>query len=270
MERQVHRTLSRDSGLSQSSLQRLFRACLSRAPALSVKPALKERTYLLIDGSYFPGNLCIVLYMDHALGYVQLYRDSDGERYSEIYEDLMNLRALGVKVYSVTCDGHRSILKAVRKAFPGAVIQRCLVHIKRQVKTYLSARPQSDAAKELLRISRRLTSIKTHEQSALWLLEMHLWEQRHKAYVNARSFNPLSGRYWYTHKSVHSAYRLVKNAAPNLFAYLDDAQIPSTTNKLEGHFAHLKEKLTLHHGLRAGAKKAFIKWYLHFKNGGLR
>ncbi len=270
MERQVYRTLSRDSGLSQSSLQRLFRSYLSRSPELSVKPALKERTYLLIDGSYFPGNLCIVLYMDHALGYVQLYRNSDGERYSEIYEDLMNLRTLGVEVYSVTCDGHHSILKAVRKAFPEAIIQRCLVHIKRQVKTYLSARPQSDAGKDLLRISRRLTYITTHEQSALWLLEMHQWEQHYKAYVNARSNNPISGRYWYTHKNVHSAYRLIKNAAPYLFAYLDDGQIPNTTNKLEGHFAHLKEKLTLHHGLRTAARKAFIKWYLHFKNGGIR
>ena len=174
MERQVYRTLVRDSGRSQSSLQRLFRTHLDGAPELSIKAALKERTHLLIDGSYFPGNLCIVLYMDHTLGYVQRYRDSDGERYSKIYEDLMNLRALGVAVYSVTCDGHRSILKAVRKAFPEAIIQRCVVHTKRQVKTYLSTRPQSDAGKELLQISRRLTGIKTHEQSALWLLEMQL------------------------------------------------------------------------------------------------
>ena len=72
-----------------------------------------------------------------------------------------------------------------------------------------------------------------------------------------------------THKSVHSACRLIKNAVPHLFAYLDDAQIPSTTNKSERHFAHLREKLMLHHGLRIRAKKAFIKWYVHFKNGGI-
>lgn len=266
MERQVYHTLSRDSGMSQSSLQRLFRSYLATAPELSIKPVLKERTYLLIDGSYFPGNLCLVLYMDHRLGYVQLYRHSDTERYSEIYEDLMNLRALGVGVYSVTCDGLRSILKAVHKAFPEAIIQRCLVHIKRQVKAYLSARPKSEAGIELLRISRGLTRISTYEQCALWLLAMQRWEELYKPYVNQRSFNPQSGRYWYTHKNLHAAYRHIKNAVPHMFAYLDDPQIPSTTNKLEGHFAHLKEKLTLHHGLRIAAKKAFIKWYLHFKN----
>jgi hypothetical protein len=30
-------------------------------------------------------------------------------------------------------------------------------------------------------------------------------------------------------------------------------------------FTHVKEKLTLHRGLRLWAKKNFIKWYLYFK-----
>jgi hypothetical protein len=51
-----------------------------------------------------------------------------------------------------------------------------------------------------------------------------------------------------------------------MFSYLDDNKIPYTTNRLENHFTHLKEKLTLHRGMRFEAKKNFIKWYLHFKN----
>ncbi len=56
------------------------------------------------------------------------------------------------------------------------------------------------------------------------------------------------------------------DAIPYLFNYLNDGQIPGSTNQIEGYFAHLKEKLTLHRGLRFEAKKNFIKWYLHFKN----
>ena len=97
---------------------------------------------------------------------------------------------------------------------------------------------------------------------------MHRWEERWGAYATQQSFNEQSGRYWYAHKNLHAAYSHIKNALPYLFTYLDDALIPATTNKLEGHFAHLKEKLTLHHGLRIGAKKSFIKWYLHFTNEG--
>ena len=51
-----------------------------------------------------------------------------------------------------------------------------------------------------------------------------------------------------------------------MFHFLNDPEIPYTTNRLENYFGHLKEKLTLHRGLRLMAKREFIKWYLHFKN----
>ena len=38
---------------------------------------------------------------------VQLYRHTDEERFTEIYEDLVNIKKLGVNVYSITCDGHK-------------------------------------------------------------------------------------------------------------------------------------------------------------------
>ena len=51
-----------------------------------------------------------------------------------------------------------------------------------------------------------------------------------------------------------------------MFCFLDDNEIPYCTNKIEGFFAHLKGKLSPHHGLRFNAKRNFIKWYLYFKN----
>ncbi|MBX2932281.1 MAG: hypothetical protein KF781_10080 [Chitinophagaceae bacterium] len=71
---------------------------------------------------------------------------------------------------------------------------------------------------------------------------------------------------WYTHKKLHAACTLIINAIPDMFAYLNDEEIPNTTNRLESYFTHLKEKLTPHRGLRFEAKKNFIKWYLYFKN----
>jgi hypothetical protein len=49
---------------------------------------------------------------------VQLYRTSNAEKFREITQDLKALKALGIEVYSVTCDGHRAILKAVKKVYP--------------------------------------------------------------------------------------------------------------------------------------------------------
>jgi AraC-like DNA-binding protein len=264
MERQVYRFLVRDSGMSESSLQRLFKRFLSKAPLVAIKP--KHKTHLLIDGTYFPNGLCLILYYDHDIRYVQLYRHTDEERFKEIYEDLMNLKKLGVSVYSITCDGHKSILKAIKKAYPGVIVQRCIVHIKRQVKNQLSAGPKTIQGALLLQLSKQITRIKTQEECGLWLLAFKQWCDEHEVYVKQVSYNLESKRYWYTHKNLHAAYSLLINAIPNMFHYLNDNEIPATTNRLENYFGHLKDKLTLHRGLRIQAKRNFIKWYLHFKN----
>jgi len=67
----------------------------------------------------------LILYYDYDIQYVQLYRETNKEKLKEIKEDLQNLKRLGVDVYSVTCDGHSAILKAVAKVYPNAVVQRC-------------------------------------------------------------------------------------------------------------------------------------------------
>ncbi len=264
MERHVYKNLVRDSGLSQSSLQRLFKRFLSEAPSVAIRS--KNKVHLLIDGSYFPNDLCLVLYYDHDLRYVQLYRHTDQERYKQIKEDLDNLKKHGVDVYSDTCDGHKAILKAVSKAYPNAIIQRCLVHVKRQARNYLSESPQLISGQELLAISKKITGIYTYEQCGLWLISMKQWEIKYLDFVNETSLNAETGRYWYKHKNLHAAYTLIVKAIPNMFQYLDDKEIPNTTNRLENYFKHLKEKLTLHSGLRIESKRNFIKWYLHLKN----
>lgn len=264
MERWVYRYLVRDSDMSQSSLQQLFKSYLASAPLVAIR--VKGEAHILIDASYFAGGLCLILYYDHDIRYVQLYRHTDQEKYKEIKEDLENLCALGVCIGSVTCDGHKAILKAVRKVYPNALIQRCLVHLKRQARIYLSERPKLPQAIELLSITKQITHIKTHEQRTFWLYEFYLWYEDNKMIVNQQSRNEETGRFWYTHKKLHAACTLIIIALPNMFHYLDNPAIPNTTNRLENYFAHLKDKLTLHRGLRFEAKRNFIKWYLHFKN----
>lgn len=264
MERQIYSTLTRDSGMSQSSLQNLFKKYLQSAPSVEIRS--KSKVHLLIDGTYFSNGLCLILYYDHDIRYVQLYRHTDKEKLKEIREDLENLKKLGVEVYSVTCDGHRSILSAIRKAYPEAIIQRCLVHIKRQVKNYLSENPKNAICRELLKISKEITTIKTSEQANCWIVKFEEWYFENKEFIEEKSINLDTGFMWNKHKNLHLATVLLINAIPNMFAYLQDPEIPYTTNRLEAYFTHLKEKLTLHRGLRFIAKKNFIKWYLYLKN----
>lgn len=264
MERQVYKYLVRDSGMSQTSIQRLFNEYLKSPPKNLIKS--KGNVHLIIDGTYFTNGLCLVLYYDYDIQYVQLFRETNNEKYREIKEDLENLKKLGVQVYSVTCDGHRAILKAVSRVYPNALIQRCLVHIKRQIKNYLSSSPKLQQSKELLALSKQITRIKTVEQAQYWLAETQRWYELNCAFIDEKTYNEDSKRWWYKHKSLHQAWSHLANAVPYMFGYLNDPEIPYTSNQLEGYFTHLKEKLTLHRGLRFEKKKNFIKWYIHFKN----
>lgn len=264
MDRRVYRTLTEEMQMSNRSISRLFKEYLLQAPSISIKS--KGKVHLLIDGTYLPNGLCLILYYDHDIRYVQLYRTSNQEKLREIKQDLQTLETLSVNVYSITCDGHKSILKAIAKVYPEAVVQRCVVHVKRQCGLYLSKNPKLQASKELLKIVNLLTGIKTQEQCSYWLLSLHNWYQQHREALLEETANERSGEYWKTHDRLHRAYTHLYQSIPHLFCYLNDPEIPATSNRLESFFKHLKEKLLLHSGLRLEAKRNFIKWYLHFKN----
>ena len=116
MERQVYQYLIRDSGMSQRTIQRLFKDYLKKAPKIPIRS--KTHVHLLIDGTYFSNGLCLILYYNYDIQYVQLYRETNKEKLKEIKEDLQNLKRLGVDVYSVTCDGHSAILKSSSQSLP--------------------------------------------------------------------------------------------------------------------------------------------------------
>lgn len=93
LERQIYRTLVRDSGLSRPTLQRLFYGYLNKAPLIPIKKNLS--VYLQIDATYFK-QFCLICYQDYGLRYTQLFRFTKSESYEEIREDLENLKKLGL------------------------------------------------------------------------------------------------------------------------------------------------------------------------------
>jgi hypothetical protein len=180
---------------------------LEQAPEVAIRS--KAKAHLLIDATYFPNDLCLVLYYDHDIRYTQLYRMTDQERYEQMREDLENLKVLGIDIASITCDGHKALLKAIRKVYPNVLIQRCLVHIKRQSQTWLTMCPKAPVAQELLHLSKRITCLKTYEQSNQWLADLYHWYERSKVYINEKAFNQDTGRFWYRHKMLHQTTSLI-------------------------------------------------------------
>lgn len=263
LERQTFKTLSRDSGLSIDTLQRTFYALLKKAP--EVKILKSEQVHLQMDGTYF-SNFCLLCYQDYDSGYSQLIRFSDGEHYSQIKEDLENLIRLGVQIESVTCDGHKGALKAIRHALPKVIVQRCLVHIQRMCLLWLTRYPRTVAGQDLRTHVLLLLKIKTANDRLWWTSELDNWHRRHADYLKEKTINPQSGKYWYTHKLLRRSYYTIKRALPNMFHYLDNSSIPKTTNSIEGFFSHLNNHLDLHRGLTVEHRIDFIKWYVYLSN----
>lgn len=263
MERQTLDTLSRDSKLSKRTLQSTFDRFLKQSPTVSILK--RERVNLRLDATYFE-QFCMLCYQDNEDGYTQLIRFTDGEHFEEIKEDLDNLIKLGVQIESITTDGHKSILKAIKKSMPDILTQRCLVHIQRMCLLWLTRFPKHQAAKELRSLVLLIMKIKTNNDRIYWTQQLNQWHERHKDYLKERTYSKESGRYWYTHKLLRRSYTTIKRALPNMFHYLSNPKIPSTTNGIEGFFSHLKNHLDLHRGLTVEHRIHFIKWYVYLSN----
>jgi hypothetical protein len=50
----------------------------------------------------------------------------------------------------------------------------------------------------------------------------------------------------------------------DMFHYLDDPHIPTTTNGLEGYFSRPKSHYRQHRGLRPHRRPNYFAWYFHF------
>ncbi len=263
MERQTYKTLQRDSGLSKDTLQKTFYYFLSQAP---VTPIIHhDNIHLRVDATYFK-KFCVMCYQDDMISYTQLFRFSDGERYEEIKEDVVNLLHLGLQIASITCDGHKATLKAIKKVMPDIIVQRCLVHIQRMCLLWLTAHPTYDAGKELRPLVLMIHRIETHNDKLHWIQSLLAWEIKFKDFLKEKSYQPQTGRYWFKHRLIRRSFFTIKRALPNMFHYLDNSNIPKTTNGIESYFGHLKNHLDLHRGLTKNNRINFIKWYIYFRN----
>jgi len=263
LERQTYATLSRDSGLSKATLQRLFYGFLEQSP--EVKIIKRKDVHLRMDATYFK-QFCVVCYQDDEDGYTQLIRITDGEHFTEIKEDLDNLIKLGVQIESITTDGHKSALKAIKKSLPDITVQRCLVHIQRMCLLWLTRFPKHLAGVELRALVLILLKIESSNDRLHWINQLINWYNRHKDYLAEKTYNENTGRYWYKHKLLRRSYFTIKRALPNMFHFLNNHRIPSTTNGIEGYFGHLKNHLDLHRGLSKTHRINFIKWYIFLSN----
>jgi len=249
--------------VSKNTVRRKNYFYLNNPPIIKI-PDIKE-SHLLIDATYFKKNNCLTIYFDHNKSIPLFWRYSSSEAAEEITGDLYTIKEKGIVIKSITSDGHKSIKKAVSIVFPDIFHQRCLVHIERFSLTHLTKRPKTLAGKHLRLIVKILLKIKNYNQKILFEDLYKLWFDKFSNFIKEKSYDVEHKHWWYTHKNLRKVVRHIENALPDMFYYLDDKNIPKTTNGLEGRFNFLKHHLNSHRGLSKSKRKNYFDWYLSTK-----
>jgi hypothetical protein len=98
--------------------------------------------------------------------------------------------------------------------------------------------------------------IRTCEDRDQFIDRFNAWEERYGTRI---ALHPETG---WVFSDLKRARSMVWAALPDMFRYLEDPSIPTSTNALEGYFARLKQRYRQHHGLGRRHRDAYIQWYL--------
>lgn len=166
------------------------------------------------------------------------------------------LRAKGFEVMAIVCDGRKGLVDS----FDAIPVQMCQFHQAAIIRRYLTKNPKLPASIELKDIVDLMKQ--TDKESFEGALSD--WIIKWSPFLKERTVNAETGKSFYTHKKLRSAYRSLKTNLPRLFTWYDNIGlgIPNTTNAIDGHFADLKNKLRNHNGLSIERKKKFIDGFL--------
>lgn len=257
MEGYSVRQLALQSGLRQRSLSNLIRSVLDEEPPAPVA-GLRSVRHVVFDGTFVHRPRCVVVLMDGQTHTVVSGRYGISENsVQQLRSFLAPLAEQDLRPSSFTVDGNPQAMKVIRLLWPDAVIQRCLVHIQRQGLSWCRVNPKTEHARELRRIFLRVTSIRTAAERDAFLQSVTQWEERYGDNIRTR---PWRGR---VISDVKQARSMLQRALPDMFHYLDDPLIPTSTNGLEGYFSRLKSRYRQHRGLSQERRLNYFAWYLH-------
>ena len=252
------------SGYSTRQLHRWFDEYLDTSPSLTMTTSTP--IYLLIDGTYYSDDHCLIVYRAENLKRTIFYRFTTHEDDDEIASDLLNIRDLGYNVIGITTDGGDNIVRAVQYVFPHVPRQRCVVHVQRECIASITQRPRYPETRLFKSLVEQLSIVRTTNDKLWWLNQYNLWVEENEEYVFQKGIVSYSHKEYYIHNDLRKAYIHLKRALPNLFTYIDYPGLPKTTNALEAFFGHIKDQIRLHRGLAESRIDNFIKWFLFFND----
>ena len=207
---------------------------------------------VIMDTTYFGRTFGVMVFKNSLYGIV-LYKQYVRYETNALYlAGISEITRRGIAIEGIVCDGRQGLFKL----FGDIPIQMCQFHQIQIVQRYLTRKPKTQPAMELKKLTLKLTKQTKDE----FVNSLDNWYLRWYDYLNERSKSPSTGKTYYTHKRLRSAYLSLKRHLPYLFVFEEykELMIPNTTNALDGQFSDLKNKLRNHNGLSKTRKMKFI------------
>ena len=217
--------------------------------------------YIMIDWTWITREICLIIYYDYINKKVIRFWFYDWEKYEYIKKDLEILKnEFKYEVKGFVVDWAKQIKKAVEEIYPTAKIQRCLTHIQRQVKNYISNNPKSDCWKDL----QKIITFGKFKDKENFLKEFDLWDKKYFNFLKEKTIS--WSKSWYTHRKLRWARSHIKNAISNMFNFLVDKNIKKSSNDLELYNWVLNHQIFNHKWLRNDRLISFISLWIYNRN----
>jgi len=216
----------------------------------------RRKVVILMDTTYFGRSFGVMLFKDNYTKENLLKYYVKTETNTLYKQGINELQSQGFKVEAIVCDGRKGLLQS----FANIPVQMCQFHQAAIIRRYITKNPILPASIEL----KEIVSLMKQTDKESFICGLELWHVKWKSFLEERTINAETGKSFYTHKRLRSAYRSLKTNLKWLFTWYDhyDINIPNTTNAIDGHFADLKNKLRNHNGLSKDRKKKFIDGFL--------
>jgi hypothetical protein len=249
--KQTYSQLAEQFGCSTKTIQRK----LDKSPIVQLKE-FSCFAVVIMDTTYFGRNFGVMVFknsLDGVVLYKQYVRYETNALY---FSGIAEISRRGIKVRAIVCDGRRGLFGL----FDDIPIQMCQFHQIQIVQRYLTRKPKTQASMELKKLTLKITK----QTKIEFANNLNSWHLRWSDYLNERSKSSITGKTYYTHKRLRSAYLSLKRHLPYLFTFEahQELMIPNTTNALDGQFSDLKNKLRNHNGLSKARKIKFIDGFL--------
>ena len=265
MDGRTAKQLSSDLGLHPNTVRNRLSKYLNNPPPLKFLPEelADKKLWLITDATHFKRWGCLLVTKATGIKPPLAVSFHEKECFETAVRHLEPLRSLSVSGY--TTDGKKGLVMAHQQVFPDAGHQRCLVHIRMKVQTLLTCHPKLPGGRDLLRLSARLTRIKSTDVAQIWWADFCGWQEEYQSVLAQRTYRGKS--WWYTHRNLRYAWKHILNAADSLFVFLAyPGNSVSHTNHLEGLFGQRKPALSRHRGLSRTKIANALFWTFYFLN----